>query len=672
MWHAAPDRHLPEIPRVLEGVPKDVARVVQRLVAKDPAQRYASADEALSDLNVDIKLVKTGPAETVEDDEPAPQTETAGGDRKRLAIVIGAFAVSVLLSIGILFMPDGTNNDGGPIETTVGVVREIDPDAKEIVFEHLLSRRPEILHLGESPTILLLRLGEPEQFILPRDIEPGDWLEIENMEDSGSLVQLTVSRPAESTGRIRSVNTAEHRVTVAVTEGAIRDEVVMNVPERAEVLINNDPADLRELREDDAVRVRHLLDPARNLGHVVSRLSAFQRHEFSAYIEEVDLEEKVLHLAHGPTGSRIDVFPLASGAEIMMRTGEPIELSALRQGDRVTVTADVLIYSLVVTREGQILKDAVITDIDPAARQLGVRDAERQRRVFQVPTDAEITLQLERVELPDLRPEIDRATVTYSEGSDGVLTAGAVDARRGMLHDRWGLVIGTQAYNDLTLSALRYATADAQLVEETLRKRYALDPGWSSRLLDQNRGEAREAVQDHLARVGSGHQLIVYVAGHAYLGPDNVVYLAFKDFRFDDMPGTGLPLDWLVEQIEGCKADEKLLLLDLVHAGSGRDLDRQPSLPDLIYQLKTPIHSVDIIGSAGAGQRGSVLPAERQGAFAHFVARGFAGEADADRDLVVTGDELETYLKAQFAEVSLPGGVEQGPFRMEPPSANGE
>ena len=30
MWHAAADRNLPEISRVLEGVPDDLARVVQQ------------------------------------------------------------------------------------------------------------------------------------------------------------------------------------------------------------------------------------------------------------------------------------------------------------------------------------------------------------------------------------------------------------------------------------------------------------------------------------------------------------------------------------------------------------------------------------------------------------------------------------------------------------------
>ena len=50
MWHSAADLKLPEIQRVLEGVPDDLAHVIQRLVAKDQSARYRTAQEALNDL----------------------------------------------------------------------------------------------------------------------------------------------------------------------------------------------------------------------------------------------------------------------------------------------------------------------------------------------------------------------------------------------------------------------------------------------------------------------------------------------------------------------------------------------------------------------------------------------------------------------------------------------
>ncbi|MDA0282590.1 MAG: serine/threonine-protein kinase [Planctomycetota bacterium] len=78
MWHAAPDRNLPEISRVLQGVPEDLAHVVQKLVSKDQSRRYQTATEALSELQIDIKIVKTG--------HDAPADESTDTTRRNVAI----------------------------------------------------------------------------------------------------------------------------------------------------------------------------------------------------------------------------------------------------------------------------------------------------------------------------------------------------------------------------------------------------------------------------------------------------------------------------------------------------------------------------------------------------------------------------------------------------------
>ena len=104
MWHAAPDRKLPEISRVLEGVPEDLALVVQKLATKDQSERYATADEALSDLQIDLRIVKQG----------GPEQPVEEPDNRR-TIAIAAFAFSLILSLVVLFLPSG---DNGPVEPT--------------------------------------------------------------------------------------------------------------------------------------------------------------------------------------------------------------------------------------------------------------------------------------------------------------------------------------------------------------------------------------------------------------------------------------------------------------------------------------------------------------------------------------------------------------------------
>ena len=82
MWHAAADRHLPPIHRVLEGVPDDLAAVIEKMIAKDQSKRYRSAAEALEDLRVEPELI---PAHAGKNRRPRPRPPNWPRRRKRNA-----------------------------------------------------------------------------------------------------------------------------------------------------------------------------------------------------------------------------------------------------------------------------------------------------------------------------------------------------------------------------------------------------------------------------------------------------------------------------------------------------------------------------------------------------------------------------------------------------------
>ena len=78
MWHAAPDRKLPPIGHVLEGVPPDLAAVIERMIEKNPKARFQSADEVLSQLGKDSKTADrettaSGSSPTAEQAPPGPR-----------------------------------------------------------------------------------------------------------------------------------------------------------------------------------------------------------------------------------------------------------------------------------------------------------------------------------------------------------------------------------------------------------------------------------------------------------------------------------------------------------------------------------------------------------------------------------------------------------------------
>lgn len=107
MWHAAPDRKVPEIGRVLEGVPEDLQGVIARLTTKDPAIRYRAADEAIRDLKTGMGL---GPGKATEAERAEAEAAAAqAAKKKRQKILYIAAAASLLLCGVLYFLPAPEN-----------------------------------------------------------------------------------------------------------------------------------------------------------------------------------------------------------------------------------------------------------------------------------------------------------------------------------------------------------------------------------------------------------------------------------------------------------------------------------------------------------------------------------------------------------------------------------
>ncbi|MEO8498718.1 MAG: serine/threonine-protein kinase, partial [Planctomycetota bacterium] len=101
MWHSAADRRLPEISRTLDGVPPDLARVIQRLVEKDPSKRYRTAGEVLADLSTESEAPPSGVDPDAEEEAERQATQA----RRKRSLVIAAASCSIVLSLAMLFVP---------------------------------------------------------------------------------------------------------------------------------------------------------------------------------------------------------------------------------------------------------------------------------------------------------------------------------------------------------------------------------------------------------------------------------------------------------------------------------------------------------------------------------------------------------------------------------------
>jgi serine/threonine-protein kinase len=668
MWHAAPDRRLPEINKVLEGVPDDLAHVIQKLCAKKQSERYETADEALSDLKVDLKLIKQGGTQ----EEQLQETSGNNADKKRLWIISAAMAFSVILSLFILFGPgDGDQQDANQPKLKVGIVRNVEADRQTIVIRGIEDETPEEVKLGKKPRIYLLNTKE---HILLRELKPGDYIQFSNKEDSKGQqrLELTVARPIENSGTLREVRLAEREVVLSIEEGNRRETLTLRVPDVANFRLNGETVELSHFQEGDLVTFEHIAGLGTKGGRTLIQLDAARRRETVGYVTAYDGANRQLVIRFGQgSSSQSQTLPtIADDCKITLQgqtTADSGKLTPadLRRGDRVRVLFDTRVHEIEVTRD-ELKAQGVVRDIRAAAGELIVTDSKTgDPLTFAVGKTTDVRLSMQDVGLSDLRT-YDTVDVGYSELAGNLLKATTIDAGRPPKADRWAIIVGVESYKDPFLSPLRYSIRNANHLKQMLIERYAFKDDRILMLTDVGADEMRKEIDSLLEGASAQTQVLVYFSGHAYVDSDSSVYLAGRDFQFDQMAKTGVPLNWLVKRIEECAAGDKILLLDCSHLGNQKDLQSQPSTATMVRKIKTPRKTTSIIASCDDGQRGIDSKEKQLSLFASYVAKGFGGAADANRDLRITAQESFDYLKKSMAGARIEGGAKQTPVLFLP------
>ena len=648
MWHAAPDRKLPEISRVLEGVPEDLAHVVQKLVSKDQAQRYQSAAEALSELQIDIKIVKTG--------YDAPTDEKPDSTRRNVAVA--AFCGSLILSLLMLFLPGNSGEEkkvvdtGAPIEGVVGRV-EIDKGFITITGPDGI---PQEIRIGSSPKILL----NEKTYITSRDLLPDDHVVIKKTtaDDGRVMLEIAVSRPDESVGYLTAVFPNNEQITLQITEGSKRTELTVRVAETTRILLNGERALLDALKPDDQVTVRHVPDPKLAAARAATEIVALQKRKLSGFLRDVLASSLTIEVnRQGKT--ELIKLPLAEECAVTVNgnkivDGRILKPGDLEAGDRVTVVHHSDIVEVNSLR--QFLHTGNLLELQSGSATLIVSDGAADRKVFVASKDCSITINGQSAQLADLRRS-DKVELSYDSTREQNDVA-AIDALRPIHENRFAIVIGIQNYDDNTLSKLEWTASDAKLLHETLQSRYGCQPDNTLLLVDETRVRIEQAIPDWLGKSDIASEVIVFFAGHAYVDDNGQSFLAAKDFDLTRITESGISLSWLREQLEDCPAREKLLMLDCSRVGGGADQQRQLSAARMIESLKPEKDPAEFrttwaIASSTADQRGLDWAEKQHGLFGWFVANAYSGNGDRNQDVHLEPTELFDYLRNEMAQVTI-------------------
>jgi serine/threonine protein kinase len=647
MWHAASDMRLPPVRRILQGVPADVADVVDRLVQKNPEARFRSAEEALRHLAVGGPGMP--PPRVVEPrKEPPPfpkQTPT-----KRW-VAIGAVILSAILSVWLLWPASPPTPPPEP--SLGGVLRVVDPG----------DRRLEILK-EDGRQLVEVRLASGDQFFLNgepvsiRELRPEDRVRVEwDKDEKGRRIRRVFAfRLVTYQGVIAEVD--PDKGTIHLQGKGTREVLELRLPENPQVSLNNQetldgqPVTWQMLQKGDRVEVDALPD-----GEVqwAQAIRAIRTMDGEGVVKELDVKGRKLSWA--PEGLQEKELSLLWSADcVVTLNGQTVwdrkELTPadLLPGDKVRLVYDTEIRRIEAYRVFEVT--GAIARIFWGEQRLVLGGA-AVRSEFRVGPDTVIDLQGERASLEDLR-QGDQVRLRFDDLASQVPVALFLEVTRPPDSSRWALLVAVGQYEDRTFSALPDANSLFASLREKLVRRYRVAGHQAILISDPTRVEFEAAVRDFVGRSQSSAEVIVFLKGHGNFDQDGIPYLALRDSRYLDLAGSGTSLRWLIDQLESLQAVRKVLILDTTYSGK------------MVQNLnprgrRLPMRTVTVITSFAPEEEAEAVSSYQGSVLAEVLARAYAGEADRNRDLVLDPSELFGFLQLKVPEEAKRRSLKQTP-----------
>lgn len=211
----------------------------------------------------------------------------------------------------------------------------------------------------------------------------------------------------------------------------------------------------------------------------------------------------------------------------------------------------------------------------------------------------------------------------------------------------WAVVAGVASYDHMPV--LRYTDDDAYRFYAFLKSLEggALPDEQIRILIDEEatRDNVLGTLDEVFSMAGPQDLVIFYFSGHGLNG-------SFLPIDFDGY-NNKIMHEEIAAAFNKTKARFKLCLADACHSGSliaMRSGEPEPALVQFYQTLSKSVSGTALIMSSKADETSLESSGLRQGVFSHFLIRGLKGEADTNKDKVISVEELYNYINGKVRD----------------------
>ena len=235
------------------------------------------------------------------------------------------------------------------------------------------------------------------------------------------------------------------------------------------------------------------------------------------------------------------------------------------------------------------------------------------------------------------------------------LTRVESNTQRKALYGRsFAIVIGINNYEKWP--GLEFAVADANAVKNTLQKTGFDD---ITVIMDQDATQRRiltELFHELPQKVDRNDRVLFYFAGHGQTadvtgGGGKKGYIIPVDAETDSYASTAVSMEQIRSLSSRIAAKHIFYVMDCCYSGLGlnRSAGVWPGISDYLRKVSA-MRVVQIITAGGQGEQ--VQEKEGHGLFTSYFLAAIEGDADLNKDNVVTGTELGAYLRPTVSNAS--------------------